>query len=55
MAVAAMSFVPISIILARYFKETWLPLAHLQVMQVWYIVSHIFANSVGRRDTHNGS
>ncbi|ODM96527.1 Ferric-chelate reductase 1 [Orchesella cincta] len=42
MTLVSMSFVPISITLARYFKETWLPLAHLQIVQVWYVV-HVMA------------
>ncbi|CAL8110285.1 unnamed protein product [Orchesella dallaii] len=38
MLVVTLSFVPISIILARYFKETWIQRAHLQVLHVWYLV-----------------
>ncbi|ODM86722.1 Ferric-chelate reductase 1, partial [Orchesella cincta] len=42
MTIISMTFVPISIMISRYFKETWLPRAHLQIVQVWYMV-HVFA------------
>ncbi|CAL8110290.1 unnamed protein product [Orchesella dallaii] len=38
MLVVTLSFVPISITLSRYFKETWIQRAHLQVLHVWYLV-----------------
>ncbi|ODM89558.1 Ferric-chelate reductase 1 [Orchesella cincta] len=42
MTLISMTFVPISIMISRYFKETWLPRAHLQIVQVWYGV-HVVA------------